>query len=58
MIPAKMVGVKIHGSKAVRVFYNEDGSPVCRKEPKARMSKKERRKKRREEKEKQDEKRV
>jgi len=47
-VSAKQLGIKTYGSTAVRIYYNEDGSPVRRKEPKQRMSKKERRKMRKE----------
>jgi len=40
--------MKTYGSKFVRIFYNPDGSPVRRAEPKLRLSKKERRKLRQE----------
>ena len=48
MKTSKEVGVKTYGSKFVRVFQNEDGSPVRRKRPRERMSKKERRRARKE----------
>jgi hypothetical protein len=44
MLRAKAAGIKTLGSGFVRVFFNPDGSPVKRKNPKKRMSKKERRK--------------
>jgi len=43
-----MAKLRVYGSKACRLFYNKDGSPVHRKNPKERMSKKERLRKRRE----------
>ena len=49
MKTSKEVGVKTYGSKFVRIFSNEDGSPVRRKEPKQRMGKKERRRRQKEE---------
>jgi hypothetical protein len=43
-------GIDTNGSRFVRLYYKADGTPIRRKEPKERMSKKERRRKRREEK--------
>jgi hypothetical protein len=34
--------LKTNGSRFVKLYYNPDGSPVKRSEPKERMSKKER----------------